>query len=69
MTVPRLKKWRTVSCHDDSLRSHTSQPKAYEFVSGQPPGRRFRVQVDERLGAGWVNYATVVSTSGGTEEE
>jgi hypothetical protein len=61
------KKWRTVSCTDDSLRSHSSQLVAYTWIAGRMPGLRFRVQVDE--GYGWENYATVVSTGGGTDEE
>jgi hypothetical protein len=66
--MPRTK-WRTVSCTDDSLRSHSSQPAAYLWVSQRLSGARFRVQVDE--GYGWENYATVVSTGtpGRTEEE
>lgn len=61
------RKWRTVSCTDDSLRSHTSQAKAYAFVAGQPSGARYRVQVDE--GQDWMPYATVVSCGDGTTEE
>lgn len=64
--MPR-KKWRTVSCTDDSLRSHTSQPAAYRWISEQGDGARFRVQVDE--GYGWENYATVVSRGDGTTDE
>lgn len=60
-------KWRTVSCSDDSLRSHQSQTAAYTWVAQRMPGARFRVQVDE--GYGWENYSTVTSTGGGTEEE
>lgn len=66
--MPRTK-WRTVSCDDDSLRSHTSQQKAYEWIATLMPKRRFRVQYDEQLGGGWQIYATVVSTGGGTDEE
>ncbi len=60
------KRWRTVSCLDDSIRAQSSQQKAYEWVDAQPAGYRFRVQVDE--GFGWENYATVVSTDAGTDE-
>lgn len=66
--MPRSK-WRTVSCEDDSLHSHTSQQSAYRWVSGRMPGLRFRVQYDEQLGGGWQDYAKVVSTGGGTDEE
>ena len=61
------KKWRTVSCADDSVRSHTSQAKAYAFVAGQESGVRFRVHVQE--GHGWMPYATVVSRGDGTTDE
>lgn len=60
-------RWRTVSCTDDGLRSHTSQPKAYAWIAGQPEGARFRVQVDE--GRSWGPYATVVSRGDGTTDE
>jgi hypothetical protein len=64
--MPR-KKWRTVSCSNDGLRSHSSQPAAYAWISGQPAGGRFRVQVDE--GYGWENWATVASNGDGTTDE
>lgn len=61
------KKWRTVSCVDDSFRSHPSQPKAYEYIGDQPAGARFRVWVDD--GFGWQAYATAVSRGDGTTDE
>ena len=61
------KRWRTVSCIDDSRRSHPSQPKAYKYVGKQPAGARFRVQVDE--GRDWQPYATVFSCGDGTTDE
>lgn len=64
--MPR-KRWRTVSCADDSLRSHSSQPAAYTWIAGRPAGDRFRVQVNE--GYDWENYATVVSRGDGTTDE
>lgn len=60
-------RWRTVSCSDDGLRSHPSQPRAYAWVAGQPAGARFRVQVNE--GYSWQPYATVVSVGDGTTDE
>ncbi len=60
-------KWRTVSCADDSLRFHGSQPAAYRWVASQGQGTRFRVQVDE--GRDWQPYATVVSRGDGTTDE
>jgi hypothetical protein len=61
------KRWRTVSCTDDSIRKHSSETAANTWVGGQPAGARFRVQVDE--GFDWQAYATVVSTGGGTDGE
>lgn len=66
--MPRIK-WRTVSCTDDSLRSHSSQQAAYEWVADREPGARFRVQFDERLGGGWRPYAVVSAAGDGTTEE
>ena len=66
--MPRTK-WRTVSCADDSLRSHASQPAAYDWIAGWELGARFRVQYDEQLGGGWRPYASVRVTAAGTEEE
>jgi hypothetical protein len=66
--MPRTK-WRTVSCADDGLRSHSSQPAAYTWVAKQPAGDRFRVQYDELLGGGWLSYSTVRSNGDGTTEE
>lgn len=54
-------KWRTVSCADDGLKSHTSQPAAYRWIAKQEQGARFRVQVNDSLHDGWQDYATVVS--------
>lgn len=62
-------KWRTVSCFDDGLRSHTSQPAAYTWISARPAGDRFRVQVDDSLHYGWQDYAIVVSRGDGTTDE
>jgi hypothetical protein len=64
--MPR-KKWRSVSCTDDGLRSHSSQSAAYAWVGEQPAGERFRVQVDE--GHGWESYSTVASRGDGTTDE
>jgi hypothetical protein len=64
--MPRSK-WRTVSCTDDSLRSHSSQPAAYRWVAERPAGARFWVQVDE--GRDWQSYATVESCGDGTTDE
>lgn len=61
-------KWRTVSCVDDSLRSHSSQQAAYRWVSGRRVSG-FRVQYDECLGGGWRAYATVSAVGDGTTEE
>lgn len=66
--MPRTK-WRTVSCLNDSFRSHGSQPGAYGWISGQPAGSRFRVQYDEGLGGGWRDFAKVVSNGDGTTDE
>jgi hypothetical protein len=60
-------KWRTVSCADDSLRSHRSQHAAYDWIADQPAGARFRVQIDE--GRDWMPYATVASNGDGTTDE
>lgn len=67
--MPRLKKWRTVCCVNDSVRFHRDRAAAYAFVGKQPPGRRFRVQRDEQMGAGWEDGPTLVSTGEGVEEE
>jgi hypothetical protein len=64
--MPRTK-WRTVSCLNDSLRSHGSQLGAYGWISGQRAGARFRVQYDK--GRGWQDDAKVVSNGDGTTEE
>jgi hypothetical protein len=61
------KKWRTVSCADDGLRSHPSQQKAYAWISERPAGERFRVQIDE--GYDWENWAVVTSVGNGTTSE
>lgn len=61
------KRWRTVSCTDDGLRSHSSQTAAYNWISGRPAGDRFRVQVNE--GYDWEPWATVVSNGDGTTDE
>lgn len=66
--MPRTK-WRTVSCTDDSLRSHTSQQSAYAWIAGREQGAWFRVQYDERLGGGWRAYATVTAAGDGKTEE
>lgn len=66
--MPRTK-WRTVSCADDGLRSHSSQQAAYRWISDRPAGERFRVQVDNSLHYGWQDYATVVSNGDGTTDE
>jgi hypothetical protein len=62
-------KWRTVSCTDDSVRSHTSQPAAYRWIAGQPAGARFQVQVNDSGCFDWQPYATVVSGGDGTTNE
>ncbi|MGX6604818.1 hypothetical protein ACWKSP_22220 [Micromonosporaceae bacterium Da 78-11] len=66
--MPRTK-WRTVSCTDDGLRSHSSQPAAYTWVGKQPVGVRFRVQYDEQQGGGWRSYSTVWSAGDGMTDE
>lgn len=63
------RKWRTVSCTDDGLRSHGSAGKAYDWIASRPAGERFRVQYDEQLGDGWRLYATVMSTADGIWED
>jgi hypothetical protein len=61
-------RWRAVSCVDDSLRAHPSQPKAYAWIAGQDTEVKFRVQYDD--GFGWSAYATVFALgNGGTDEE
>jgi hypothetical protein len=60
--MPRSK-WRTVSCTDDSLRSHTSQPAAYRWVGRQAEGAQFRVMVDN--GDGWEDFARATVMPGG----
>lgn len=60
-------KWRTVSCTDDGLRSHGSQPAAYTWIAGQDQGAQFRVQINE--GRDWQPYATVSSRGDGTTDE
>lgn len=62
-------KWRTVSCTDDGITTHRSQPAAYDRVASWNPGERFRVQYDEGLGAGWMPYTTVISNGDGTTDE
>lgn len=67
--MPRTK-WRTVSCTDDGLRSHASQPAAYRWIAEQPAGARFRVQVNDDRCFDWQPYATATSCGdGGVEEE
>lgn len=61
------KKWRMVSCADDGIRNCSSRPAAYRWISEQPKGARFRVQVDE--GYGWESWATVFSRGDGTTDE
>jgi hypothetical protein len=68
VTVARTK-WRTVSCQDDGLREHSSQQKAYDWIAGQDPGARYRVQVLESNYRGWGAFATVVSLGGGRLDE
>jgi hypothetical protein len=63
-------KWRTVSCTDDSLRSHSSQQAACDWISGREPGAQFRVQFDEGRGGGWQEAARVTAVKHGwTKEE
>jgi hypothetical protein len=63
------RKWRTVSCVDDGLCSHGSQPAAYRWVADRERGVRYRVQYDDGLGGGWCPYATVAAAGDGTTEE
>jgi hypothetical protein len=64
--MPRPK-WRTVSCADDSLRTHNSEQAVYRWVAQQPAGTRYRLQIDE--GYGWQNVVTVVPNGNGTTDE
>lgn len=61
-------KWRTVSCADDSLRSHSSETAAYVWVGNRLPGLRFRVQYDKQLGGGWQDRCMVQSIGSGFKE-
>ncbi len=65
--MPRTK-WRTVSCADDSIRSHASETAAYLWVGNRLPGLRFRVQFDRQHGGGWQTECTVESIGGGFKE-
>ena len=62
-------KWRTVSCTNDSIRSHSSREAAYEWASSQGRGARFRVQFDNGRGGGWQEYARVTAVRAGWVEE
>jgi hypothetical protein len=66
--MPRTK-WRTVSCADDSLRSHPSKDRAFDWVAEQTPGLVFRVQFDECRGGGWRDVARVTAVKPGWAKE
>lgn len=66
--MPRIK-WRTVSCADDSLRSHPSKERAYDWVAEQEPGSVFRVQFDKRRAGGWQDAARLTAVKPGWARE
>jgi hypothetical protein len=61
------KRFRTISCADDSRRNFKTETAVYAWIGQQPPGTRFRVVFDE--GYDWQPSATVRVGADGIEVE